>query len=72
MKTNPGDSISRNGITDTVFREGDWKPCLWVRNHGEQLIVSVDWGFTDEELVGAFTAYIRWRRQHPLPPREEE
>jgi hypothetical protein len=55
--------ITRHGITDTVWREGE--TCLWVRNHGEMLIVSVNPLFSDEHLLEAFATYLKWRRLNP-------
>jgi hypothetical protein len=59
------ESITQNGTLDTVWREE--QVCLWVRNHGEQLIVSVDYRFSDKELIEKFEAYLKWRRQNPSP-----
>jgi hypothetical protein len=62
-------SITRQGITDTVWREG--AACLWVRNNGEQLLVTANMHFSDEALLEAFATYLKWRRIQSQPAESE-
>jgi hypothetical protein len=57
-----------DGITDTVCMEGQTH--LWIRNHGERLILEANPEVSDEELIETFAAYLKWRARHP-PPHED-
>jgi hypothetical protein len=57
------DSITRQGINDIVWHEGE--VCLWVRNGGELLVLTADPDVSDEELIKKFTAYLKWRKLQP-------
>jgi hypothetical protein len=58
--------VNRHGTTDTVLCED--KVCFRVRNHGEELILSVSSALSDEQLVQQLAAYLKWRRNHPPAP----
>jgi hypothetical protein len=61
-----GAGITRQGVTDTVWREGC--VCLWVRNSGELLMLSADLALSDEVLCERFAQYLQWRRLNSPSP----